>query len=158
MKYRSPIIKIVSIALACVFLVECTVYYPVQGPPSEMDSNREFMLFKEQLRFRLEEVSIRSDTLYAKVSDNFNERSKQNRMDVILKWGYQPEQDSAGVVIIPFSSIDYIEYYAIDKDKSYRNTVIAVVTILVGGLIFLAIGFAMAMADLSMSFGADEEP
>jgi hypothetical protein len=79
-------------------------------------------------------------------------------MDVILKWGYQPEQDSAGVVIIPFSSIDYIEYYAIDKDKSYRSTVIAVVTILVGGLIFLAVGLTMAMADLGMSFGADEEP
>ena len=146
MKTRSPIYRLLCIFLSSVMLVNCTAYYPVRRTAEDIRPGAKYVLHKDQLKFKLKEVSIRSDTLYAMAYPTADEPSKKSKLIVVLKPGMQPAQDSTGMLLIPFSSIDYVEGYAIDHRKSTILTVISIPLTL--GLILLLFYISFSTGDL----------
>ena len=153
----SKFMKVISILLAAIILTNCKAYYPVRKPAANMDHQHDFMLYKGALKFRLENVNIKSDTLFATISHSTAEPPKGNRMVVALKNGIEPEQDPTGQLMIPFSSIDYIEMYEVDQKKSRNKTIVAASSILVGAILILFVMALVTSSQIRSEFSAEQQ-
>lgn len=143
--------KTLSLFLAAVLLANCTVYRTVRRPPESIDPDHRIMLYMDELKFKLVEASVSSDTLIGRISYDLNEPGKKSLVIVCLKPGQQPPQDSAGLLKIPFSMIEYVEFCELDRDESGRQTTIAIVAILGGGLLLILSLFAAGMANFDLN-------
>jgi hypothetical protein len=157
MKPVPKLLKIVSVLLAAIMLANCKAYYPVRKPTTDIDYQHDFMLYKGALKFRLVNVNVKADTLFATISHSTVEPPKRNKMIVVLKDEIEPAQDPTGQLMIPFSSIDYIEIYEVDRDKSRTKTFVAVSSILVGALFLYFIIALIAMSQFEMEFKVDHQ-
>jgi len=70
------------------------------------------------------------------------------RLVIVMKEGINPVQDSLGRVVVPFSSIAYMEYFEKDRVKSNRNTILLVT----GGIAGLLIWFFIEISDMEFDF------
>ncbi len=150
----SKFMKVISILLAAIILTNCKAYYPVRKPAANMDYQHEFMLHKGALKFRLENVNVKSDTLFATISHTTAEPPKGNRMVVVLKNGIEPEKDPTGQLMIPFSSIDFIEMYEIDRDKSREITTVVVSSVMAWVLVLF---FIISFVEIDVPIAGDAE-
>lgn len=141
--------RVLSLTLALIVLTNCTVYNRVQESPKYIDHHRTMILHKDELRFSLLETTTRSDTLYGKISHHIVEPVFYAKMIVVLKPDQQLEQDSLGTLIIPFSSIDYIEYYKKDLRKSDNQTAIAITVGIVAGIMVFVLVPVLVMGGLA---------
>jgi len=135
--------------MALLVLTNCAVYHTVQQSPKYIDHQRTIILYKDELRFWLTETQTRSDTLFGKISHDIIDPALDTKMIVVLKPEQQLEQDELGMLIIPFSSIYYIEYYKEDLRKSNNQTVFVITTgVVVGFLFFVLIPLLLMGAPL----------
>ena len=153
----SKLLKVISMLLAAIILTNCKAYYPVRKPVAVMDHQHKFMLHKGALKFRLVNVNVKSDTLFATISHSTVEPPKGNRMVVVLKNGIEPEQDPTGQLMIPFSSIEYIEMYEIDQKKSRNKTIVAVASILAGGIFIFFITALVVSSQIRSELSAEQQ-
>ena len=141
MRTNTRIFSFLIIGLLVAILVHCKAYDPVRRPPNYIRSESRIMLHKDQLRFRLNDVVTRSDTLYGRAEPTVDEPSGRNRMIVVLKSGEQPDVDSNGRMIIPYTSVDYVESYELNKKKSGRMTAITIL-VTMSGVFLIAVSLA----------------
>lgn len=121
----------------------CTVYKPVSSHPGEINSGRIVILHKDELIFRLVETDVRHDTLWAKLSNDNANVGKGRKMIVALKPNQEIAQDSDGVLVIPFSQIETVEYYVLDKEKTSKTTMVVIVA-------GISVFFIMGMISLAV--------
>lgn len=147
MNTKDIIKRAVIIMLSIIMLTNCACYNKVKSHPEQINTLHPIMLHKDQLKFRLQNTYVSADTLYGKIAENQTEPSKTNQMIVFLKPNQEVVQDSLGVLVIPFSQIEYVEFYEKDLVKSKRSTIAAVcVSVGLGIIIFITLA-SMATKD-----------
>ena len=140
MASQSKILKVFSVLLALVMMTNCTVYNAVRQSPDAINPDKHIVLHKDGLVFQLGSPSIAGDTIYARLTDRLYDPMKHSRADIYLKPGLELQQDSLGILIIPFSYVDHIDNYVKDKYKTKRNFLIGIGgAVVLGVIVFVAV-------------------
>lgn len=148
MKLKATIHKGVSVLLAIALLTNCTAYRPVMQSPSTHSADKEIILQMDDLKFRLVDYFYRSDTIVARISHDITDPPKSKRLILVMKKDHKPLLDSQGRTLVPFSSVEYMEYYEVDKAKSKKDTIILSCCVVAGGILVVLVTYAFAVSQL----------